>query len=111
MIKCRSRWVELCGSHGENYSTYDAPKLGRRGKNGLLNRVVADSDLAEESLLLAASLAQSPPSSLAFCSRWTTRPRTWSRGNCHEEGVRSFAQKQKPVFRGALSWLWRLECS
>lgn len=83
---------------------------------GLLNRVVADSDLAESSFALAASLAQGP--TFAFrCMKdnldhavefGLLQSMDYEAENLikteltsdHKEGVRAFAKKQKPVFQG-----------
>ncbi|MVT55252.1 enoyl-CoA hydratase [Bradyrhizobium yuanmingense] len=83
---------------------------------GLINRVVADSELAESALALAASLAHGPTfafscmkdnldhaleSDLLQSMDYEAENliRTESTFD-HKEGVRAFAQKQKPVFRG-----------
>lgn len=83
---------------------------------GLLNRVVADSDLAESSFALAASLAHGP--TFAFSCMKDNLDHAVESGLLqsmdyeaenlikteltfdHKEGVRAFAQKQKPVFQG-----------
>lgn len=83
---------------------------------GLLNRVVTDSELAETSFALAASLAQGP--TFAFSCMKDNLDHAVETGLLqsmdyeaenlikteltfdHKEGVRAFAQKQKPVFRG-----------
>lgn len=83
---------------------------------GLLNRVVADSDLAESSFALAASLAQGP--TFAFSCMKDNLDHAVESGLLqsmdyeaenlikteltfdHKEGVRAFAQKRKPVFQG-----------
>jgi enoyl-CoA hydratase/carnithine racemase len=81
---------------------------------GLVNRVVADADLAAEAGAAAARIADGAPLAARGHKRLARRaldPRPLSEGDCaaafeacdsadYREGIRAFLAKEKPVFEG-----------
>src|SRR5436309_8660189 len=83
---------------------------------GLVNRVVADDKLEEETLTLARRLAQGPRIALRYMKRNMNAAETQTLAQCldleamhhtrtgftedHKEAARAFVEKREPVFRG-----------
>ncbi len=100
----------------ELYFTADRIDAAACERLGLANRVVADAELAGESLALAARIAAGPPVALAWMKEHLNLALHAELGPCLDreaermvasaqtedylEAVRAFAEKRSPVFRG-----------
>ena len=83
---------------------------------GIVNRVVADEKLDDETLTLARKLAQGPRVALRYMKRNMNAAETQTLAQCldleamhhtrtgftedHKEAARAFVEKREPVFRG-----------
>jgi 2-(1,2-epoxy-1,2-dihydrophenyl)acetyl-CoA isomerase len=100
----------------ELYFTADLLDAGQALHIGLVNRVVPDARLEEETLELAGRLARGPRIALAYMKRNLKAAETgtledvfdleaWHHARCgmtedHREAARAFVEKRAPVFRG-----------
>ncbi len=100
----------------ELYFTADIIDAGEAQRLGLVNRVVPDARLEEETLALAARLARGPRVALGYMKRNFNAAESgglkdlldleaWHHTRCgmtedHREATRAFVEKREPVFRG-----------
>jgi enoyl-CoA hydratase/carnithine racemase len=114
-----AKFIDLCGAANtaELFFVGDNVDAGRAESMGLVNQVVDQEELEERVLALAASIAANAPLSLEGNKRViralrarrlpseVERELIQLRESCFRsedfrEGVRAFAQKRKPVWRG-----------
>ena len=100
----------------ELYYTADIVDAQQALNLGIVNRVVPDARLEEETLALAARLARGPRVALRYMKRNMNAAETgtlgelldleaWHHTRCgmtedHREAARAFVEKREPVFRG-----------
>jgi 2-(1,2-epoxy-1,2-dihydrophenyl)acetyl-CoA isomerase len=104
------------GKARELYFTADILDAAEAHRLGLVNRVVADARLEEETLALAGRLARGPRIAYRYMKRNFNAAESatlkelldleaWHHARCgmtedHREAARAFVEKREPVFRG-----------